>query len=246
MDNGLQPVPSNPSPTIGLVSMAGRAAGPDIRAAFLSIGLDLQALEVVDLDRSEPPAPAVALVYVPQDAGERTLRSVVEWARRAPHRVGLIGVVPRGALEDSERVLGAGFDDSVVADVSARELACRARALLRRVVGVPGGARDRLVWGRYFLDTSRYILEIGERRVQLTPRELRLLRILIEAGGKTFSRDQLLDLVWGSSDLDVETRAVDSLISRLRHKLGDDDLVVTVHGVGFRVGDRGDGNGPAP
>lgn len=174
---------------------------------------------------------------MPARALESTLRLIVGWSRRAPHVVGLIGLAPQGSHEDAERALSAGFDDFVTGEISARELSGRIRALARRIAGMPARTPERIRWGTLVVDIARHLAEVGDRRVSLTPREMRLLTTLIEAGGRTLTRDQLLERVWGVGGLDVETRAVDSLISRLRQKLGHANILVTVRGVGFRAGD---------
>jgi DNA-binding response OmpR family regulator len=93
-------------------------------------------------------------------------------------------------------------------------------------------------FGRLVLDGARHELWVDGRRVSVTAMELAILSALMHASGRTMSRAELLDQVWGEDELEVGVRAVDNLVCRLRRKLGDPGLLVTVRGVGFRLSDR--------
>jgi DNA-binding response OmpR family regulator len=225
------------SPAVSLLPLLGAPPHVGLTNALALLGLPVQLLDADAHDRGAPRPGSAVLVWMPPGMPERTLRAVVAWSRRAAGVV-LIGLAPEGTRDDAGRALESGFDDYVTGDVSPRETLGRIRALLRRSGPRPAQALERIGWGAAVLDLSRHIVEVGDRRIELTPKELQLLKALIEAGGRTLTRDQILDRVWGQSDADIETRAVDSVISRLRHKLGETGFLVTVRGVGFRLGDR--------
>jgi DNA-binding response OmpR family regulator len=118
---------------------------------------------------------------------------------------------------------------------SPRELAARIRALVRRRSGSPRSERIR--FGRITLDRARHEAIVDGNRTALTPLEVTVLGALIAAGRRTLTRTELLDSVWGPDDLDIGLRAVDNLILRLRRKLGNPSLILTVRSIGFRLAD---------
>ena len=117
-----------------------------------------------------------------------------------------------------------------------RELMARVRTQLRRVR--PASAGAALSFGDITLDTERHRVNRAENELKLGPTEYRLLVTLLERPGRVFSRDQLLDHVWGR-DIYVDTRTVDVHIARLRKALtvhGGDDPIRTVRGAGYALG----------
>jgi two-component system phosphate regulon response regulator PhoB len=109
------------------------------------------------------------------------------------------------------------------------------RAVLRRVR--PAFAAEVLSFADLTMDLAAHRVARGAREVHLSPTEFRLLRQLLESPGRVFSRDQLLDLVWGL-DQDVELRTVDATIRRLRRALnagGEADLLRTVRAAGYAL-----------
>ena len=157
--------------------------------------------------------------------------------RRAPETASLPIIMLTARAEEGDRVRGleTGADDYVTKPFSPRELVARVRALLRRLrPALSGGNLD---YGGIVMDTSAHKVVRDGVQVQLGPTEFRLLRHFLEHPGRVFSRDQLLDAVWGR-DVYVEQRTVDVHIRRLRKAInGDDlpDLIRTVRSAGYAL-----------
>jgi two-component system phosphate regulon response regulator PhoB len=157
--------------------------------------------------------------------------------RRAPETASLPIIMLTARAEESDRVRGleTGADDYVTKPFSPRELVARVRALLRRLRPALSGAS--LEYGGIFMDTTAHKVTRDGDPVQLGPTEFRLLRHFLEHPGRVFSREQLLDAVWGR-DVYVEQRTVDVHIRRLRKAInGDDlpDLIRTVRSAGYAL-----------
>ena len=140
--------------------------------------------------------------------------------------------------EEADRVVGLeiGADDYVTKPFSMRELIARVRALLRRHEPVTVN-RATIQRGSLVIDPSAHSVVISGREVELSALEFRLLHQLASHPGMVFSRDQLLDRVWGN-DRSVTQRSVDVYIRRVREKIEmqpqEPRFVQTVHGVGYR------------
>ncbi len=140
--------------------------------------------------------------------------------------------------EEVDRVRGleTGADDYMVKPYSVTELMARLRAHLRRArPAVAGGV---LEWGDLRLDAESHRVTRADKPLKLGPTEFRLLSTLMERPGRVYSREQLLDRVWGR-DIYVDTRTVDVHVGRLRKALmahGGDDPLRTVRGVGYSLG----------
>jgi two-component system phosphate regulon response regulator PhoB len=150
-------------------------------------------------------------------------------------RVPIIMLTARGEESDRVRGLDTGADDYIVKPISMTELAARIRAVLRRVR--PGLAEDVIRHGDIVLDRVAHRVRRGEREVHLGPTEFRLLDHLMQNPRRVFSREQLLDTVWGA-DIYVEARTVDVHVGRLRKALmsgGEDDPVRTVRSAGYSL-----------
>ena len=160
----------------------------------------------------------------------RRIRSKAE-TRNLP----VVMLTARGEESDRVRGLDTGADDYLTKPFSMAELAARIRAVLRRIR--PGLAEDRVRQGDITLDRVAHRVRRGEREVHLGPTEFRLLDHLIQHPGRVFSREQLLDAVWGS-DVYVEVRTVDVHIGRLRKALNRDteaDPIRTVRSAGYSL-----------
>jgi two-component system phosphate regulon response regulator PhoB len=147
----------------------------------------------------------------------------------------IIMLTARGEESDRIRGLDTGADDYVVKPFSMTELCARVRAVLRRIR--PGLAEDRVRHGDLMIDRVAHRVKRAGQEVHLGPTEFRLLDYFMQHPGRVFSREQLLDAVWGS-DVYVETRTVDVHIGRLRRALnteGDEDPIRTVRSAGYAL-----------
>jgi len=161
--------------------------------------------------------------------------------RRAPEtaNVPIIMLTARGEEEDRVRGLETGADDYVTKPFSPRELVARVGAVLRRVR--PGLAGEALNYADIEMDTVGHKVKRGGETVALGPTEFRMLKHFLEHPGWVFSRERLLDAVWGH-DSDIESRTVDVHIRRLRKAInvGDrPDIIRTVRSAGYALDSEG-------
>ena len=157
--------------------------------------------------------------------------------RRNPEtrNVPIIILTARGEEDDRIRGLEAGADDYVVKPFSPSELVARVRAVLRRTR--PAFDKDSLTYGDITMDLTTHRVSRNDEPVDLGPTEFRLLRFMMEHPGRVFSREQLLDSVWGH-DTYIEPRTVDVHIRRLRKAMnlpGTTDLIRTVRSAGYAL-----------
>ncbi len=149
--------------------------------------------------------------------------------------VPIIMLTARGEEADKLRGLDSGADDYVTKPFSPAELIARIRAVLRRAQPAVGG--EILQFEDLIMDLAAHRVRRGAREVRLGPTEFRLLRHLLASPGRVYSREQLLDAVWGQ-DIYVEPRTVDVHIRRLRKALNADkepDLIRTVRAAGYAL-----------
>jgi two-component system phosphate regulon response regulator PhoB len=159
-------------------------------------------------------------------------------ARPETKHLPIIILTARG--EESERVRGlaTGADDYIVKPFSVPELCARVRALLRRAA--PERLADVLSFGDLEIDREKKRVSRAGRAIDLGPTEYRLLEFLMERPGRVFSREQLLNGVWGSQ-IYIDERTVDVHVGRLRKALNrgrDTDPIRTVRGAGYALDDR--------
>jgi two-component system phosphate regulon response regulator PhoB len=153
----------------------------------------------------------------------------------ATRQTPVIMLTAKGEETDRIRGLETGADDYMVKPFSPAELTARIKAVLRR--SAPGDGSASLTYEDIFMDLETHRVTRGERPIKLGPTEFRLLRTFLEKPGRVFSREQLLDKVWGR-DIYVELRTVDVHIRRLRKALNegeDSDLIRTVRSAGYSL-----------
>lgn len=183
--------------------------------------LEQQAVDLVILD-----------IMLPKMDGLEVCRRL----KSDPHlkQIPVIMLTAKG--EEIDRIVGLelGADDYMVKPFSPRELVLRIKSVLKR--GKTAEAKkDILRSADILLDNARHQVSVGEKKIDLTAMEFKLLAVLMERQGRVQSRDQLLSDVWGLES-DVYTRTVDTHIKRLREKLGKSGKSIeTVIGVGYRL-----------
>jgi two-component system phosphate regulon response regulator PhoB len=157
--------------------------------------------------------------------------------RRDPETraIPIVMLTARGEEGDKLRGLDSGADDYVTKPFSPSELIARIRAVLRR--SRPAPADEMLRHADISMDLAAHRVRRNARELHLGPTEFRLLRFFLEHPGRVFSREQLLDRVWGR-DIYVEPRTVDVHIRRLRKAIngpGERDLIRTVRAAGYAL-----------
>ena len=160
-------------------------------------------------------------------------------AREETARVPIIMITARGEEEERVRGLATGADDYVVKPFSIPELLARVQALLRR--SSPQLVTNVLKAGDLELDRTSHRVRRAGREIHLGPTEYRLLEYLMRHPGRVYSREQLLDGVWGS-DVYVDERTVDVHVGRLRkainRRASETDPIRTVRGTGYAFDER--------
>lgn len=158
--------------------------------------------------------------------------------RRNPDtkNIPIIMLSARGQEDDRIQGLDSGADDYITKPFSPSELVARIRAVFRRIR--PAFSEETLSFEDVSMDLTTHRVTRAENEIHLGPTEFRLLRYFMEHPGRVFSREQLLDAVWGQ-DIFVELRTVDVHIRRLRKALNYDgkqgDLVRTVRAAGYSL-----------
>ena len=153
----------------------------------------------------------------------------------------IIMVTARG--EEIDKVLGleVGADDYITKPFSVRELIARIRSVLRRcdVAAAVQGA-ENFSFRNLVIDYRSYTVTLGGRKVDLSPTEFKLLKFLSQHPGRVYTRNMLLDGIWGDEAF-VEPRTVDVHVRRLRARIEEDitnpQFIVTIRGVGYKFAD---------
>jgi DNA-binding response OmpR family regulator len=193
---------------------------------------------IADLVRDQPPDLVVLDLMLPGIDGLEVCRRL-----RATSEVPIIMLTALGS--ETDRVLGLeqGADDYVTKPFSPRELVLRVESVLRRAGERSAPEQGRLVDGDLVIDLARHEARIGDRTLALTAREYDLLRFLVAHPEVAYTRDELLQHVWGWSFGDQSTVTVH--VRRLREKVERDPTMpgrlVTVWGVGYRWEPHRDG-----
>ena len=191
----------------------------------------LTGADALRLMEATPPNLIVLDLNLPDIDGLEVCRRI-----RATSQVPIIMVTARD--DDIDKIVGleVGADDYLTKPFNVRELVARVKAILRRAPTAAQPIGGMLTHGCVSIDRSRHEVLLNGEVVQLAPKEFDLLWALLEERGHVLTRDQLLERVWGYT-FAGDTRTVDVHVRQLRRKLGDDCPVVTVWGVGYKVGD---------
>ncbi len=190
--------------------------------------------EALELVREGAPDLIVLDWMLPKVSGIEVCRQLK--SRSATRAIPIIMLSARSEEVDRVRGLETGADDYVVKPYSVVELMARVRAQLRRTR--PAAVGERLEYRGIELDAETHRVTRDGKALKLGPTEFRLLSTFMEKPGRVWSREQLLDRVWGR-DIYVDTRTVDVHIGRLRKALcqhGGDDPLRTVRGAGYALG----------
>ena len=180
--------------------------------------------------QEEKPDLVVLDVMLPGVDGTKLLRRMR--ASASLRRIPVIMATAKGAEYDRVQGLDSGADDYLVKPFSVIELVSRVKAVLRRCQ--PAEQRDVLRCGALTLDPREHTVKNGGARIELTHKEYELLRLFLSHPGTAFTRDRLMELVWGM-DYCGESRTVDMHIRTLRQKLGDAGAhIITIRNVGYR------------
>jgi len=191
--------------------------------------------EALDVARREKPDLLILDIMLPKMSGFEVCRIL-----RKEMIVPILILTAK--VEETDKIVGLeiGADDYMTKPFSLRELLARVRAVLRRAKMVEAQPEEPLLKvGDIEVDTARHQASKGATTLELTPKEFDLLAFLARNKGFVFSRDQLLEKVWGY-DFAGDTRTVDVHVRWLREKIEDNPnkpkLLVTVRGVGYKLG----------
>lgn len=207
---------------VGLIRFHLERAGYDVETAY-------DGAEALEKFEARPPDLVILDVMLPKHDGLEVCRRI-----RSRSDVPVILLTARSHEEDRVAGLDLGADDYVAKPFSVRELVARVRAQLRRY---GGNARTVHRWRHVTLDEAGHRLLVGTREVPLTATEFALLAAMLRAPGRVFTREHLLEAVWGR-DYFGDLRTVDVHIKHVREKLqeaGAPGMIETVRGVGYRI-----------
>ena len=209
----------------GLDSQGFQAKGFALPSEFWR-AMDAEMPELVLLD-----------IMLPEEDGLSVLKKLREHADTK--EVPVIMLTAKDSEYDKVLGLDSGADDYVPKPFGIMELVARIKALLRRTENRADTTDDgeKLIAGSIALDTKRHIVLVDGERINLTLKEFELLHLFMENQGQVFTRDQLLNRIWGY-EFDGESRTVDVHIRSLRMKLKEaGNMIETVRGVGYKIGD---------
>jgi two-component system, OmpR family, phosphate regulon response regulator PhoB len=188
----------------------------------------------IALEKMVEPYPDLVLLdwMLPGGSGVQLARKLKEheFTRDIP----IIMLTARGEEEDKVRGLEAGADDYITKPFSPKELVARIKAVMRRVT--PTASDELINFAGLVLDPVAHRVSANDDRVDMGPTEFKLLHFFMAHAERVYSREQLLDNVWGTN-VYVEDRTVDVHIRRLRKAIsahGHDSMIQTVRGAGYR------------
>lgn len=205
-----------------------------LRFAGYQVSTENNGFDALRWIKSRTPDLIVLDVNMPEIDGFEVCRRI----RRDGFDTPVIFLTARDEMDDLRTGFRQGGDDYLTKPFSIEELGLRIEALLRR--SGPGAEQSRMSVGDVILDDDAHQVWKGEREVDLSPTEFRLLRFLMVNRGKVLSKAQIVEYVW-DYDFDGNYGIVETYISYLRRKLGDSEasVIQTVRGVGYVIRSNG-------
>src|SRR5262249_37222239 len=206
------------------VALYLKNAGYDVA----TVGNGAEALAAVERDQ---PALIVLDLMLPDIDG-------IEICRRVRQKSDIPILMLTARDEDVDKIIGleVGADDYMTKPVNPPETVARVKSILRRATPERKERESEVIQhGDLVIDAGRREVKVGTQEIQLAPKEFDLLWELLDHRGLVLTRDQLLERVWGYT-FAGDTRTVDVHVRQLRRKLGDASPIVTVWGVGYKVG----------
>jgi len=193
--------------------------------------------EAIEKNEAQKPDLIMLDIMMPEVDGYEACRKI-----REKYNTPIIMLTARA--EELDKVLGLelGADDYVTKPFGVRELMARVKANLRKRASVqeekPAAPENSMVYGKLIIDLDMFEVKKGDEKVELTLREFELLKFLASAKGQVFSREALMEKVWGY-EYYGDMRTVDVTVRRLREKIEDDSknpmIIKTVRGMGYRM-----------
>ena len=211
--------------------------------SFIVINLRRAGYEVVEAETGEEALEKLKIhsdvrvalldIMLPEEDGVSVLKKLR--ANRATKTLPVIMLTAKGTEYDQVMGLDYGADDYIPKPFGMMALIARIKAVLRR--SAPSEEEQEYVLGDLYVNPTRHIVRVGKEPVSLTLKEFELLCLLLEHQGVVFTRDRLLNHIWGYA-FDGESRTVDVHVRHLRQKLGEcGKYIETVRGIGYRAGD---------
>ncbi|MGC8861590.1 MAG: winged helix-turn-helix domain-containing protein [Armatimonadota bacterium] len=190
--------------------------------------------KALDAVRREPPDLLLLDVMLPGIDGRDVCRVI-----RRDYDFPIIMVSARTTEVDKVIGLEVGADDYIAKPFGVLELVARVRSALRRASGEARGKAEILRGGDVTLDRARHTARVGDRELNLRPKEFALLEMLLANKGRVLTRENLLEQIWGGDEY-IDNGTIDVHIRRLREKLEEEPerprYILTVRGVGYRFG----------
>lgn len=177
-------------------------------------------------------------VMLPEEDGISVLKKL----RSAPDtaRLPIILLTAKGTEFDKVLGLDSGADDYISKPFGTMELISRIKALLRRTVPIAAQSGNTITTGGITINQDMHQVYVQGKNIPLTLKEYDLLHLLMKNKGRAFTRDELLNRIWGY-EFSGESRTVDVHIRTLRSKLGEcGELIETIRGIGYRIGEKND------
>ncbi len=184
-----------------------------------------QALDLLDKEHIDL---MISDIMMPKMDGYELVREL----RDAAYTIPILMITAKNQIEDMEKGFRAGTDDYMIKPISMREMVLRVKALLRRA---QIAHEKKLVIGNTLLDYNSLTVKVEEEIFEMPPKEFYLLFKLLSNPGKIFTRQELMDEIWGM-DTEVDDRTIDSHIKKLRRKFEQcaDFEIVTIRGLGYK------------